>query len=113
MAYHLELKQALEAAKLAGSIQLNKRHLLKKIEKKSDRSPVTEIDKQCEEQIKDHLHSHFPADGFLGEETGDHGIVDHEDGSLTHLMALDPISKIYLLTACLFHLKKIMSRLLV
>ena len=92
MTYHEELKQALEAAKIAGAIQLNKRHLLTQIEKKSDHSPVTEIDRQCEELIKKHLTLHFPSDGFLGEETGDQAgsgsrrwIVDPLDGTRPYI----------------------------
>jgi histidinol-phosphatase len=92
MTYTAELKQALEAAKLAGTIQLEKRHLLNHIERKLDRSPVTEIDKECENLIKTHLLSHFPNYGFLGEETGDHRgdgsrrwIVDPLDGTRPYI----------------------------
>ena len=92
MIYTAELKVALEAAKLAGSIQLEKQHLLNQIEKKLDRSPVTEIDKECENLIKDHLLAHFPTDSFLGEETGNHcgegsrqWIVDPLDGTRPYI----------------------------
>jgi histidinol-phosphatase len=92
MTYSTELKRALESAKIAGSIQLEKRHILNRIEKKIDRSPVTEIDKECEAQIKAHLLTHFPDDGFLGEETGDHKgkgsrrwIVDPLDGTRPYI----------------------------
>ena len=92
MNYAAELKVAIEAAKLAGSVQLEKRHLLNHIEKKLDRSPVTEIDKECENLIKGHLLAHFPTDSFLGEETGNHRgevsrqwIVDPLDGTRPYI----------------------------
>lgn len=92
MTYAVELQLAIEAAKLAGAIQLENRHLLTSIEKKNDRSPVTAIDRECERVIKAHLLSRFPSDSFLGEETGDHHgkssrrwIVDPLDGTRPYI----------------------------
>lgn len=92
MNYDNELKKALEAAKLAGNVQLNSRNLLSTIERKTDRSPVTQIDKKCEALIKELLLSHFPSDNFLGEETGDQSanssrrwIVDPLDGTRPYI----------------------------
>jgi len=93
MIYINELQQAIKASEKAGAIQLEKRHLMTKIEKKSDRSPVTAIDKECEKTIKEHLLSHFPNDSFLGEETGDfqnkssrrRWIVDPLDGTRPYI----------------------------
>jgi histidinol-phosphatase len=83
--YENELNQALETAKRAGRIQLEMRHLLTNVEKKTDRSPVTEIDKRCEELIQTELLKHFPTDGFLGEETGNHS------GTATRRWIVDPL----------------------
>jgi len=85
-----ELTTAIEAAKEAGKIQLDgqKKSASLNVEKKSDRSPVTAVDKACETRIREILQNEFPNDGFLGEETGEnHGtttrrwIVDPLDGT--------------------------------
>ncbi|GBU22913.1 histidinol-phosphatase [Fibrobacteres bacterium R8-0-B4] len=85
-----ELKTAIKAAQAAGKIQLDglKNLASVNIEKKSDRSPVTAVDKACESRIREILLSEFPNDGFLGEETGENSgttkrrwIVDPLDGT--------------------------------
>jgi len=85
-----ELITAVKAAQEAGKIQLDglKKLAAINIEKKSDRSPVTEVDKACEARIREILLSEFPGDGFLGEETGENAgttarrwIVDPLDGT--------------------------------
>ena len=93
MTYTNELQRALEASRLAATIQQEKRYLLRSIEKKSDRSPVTAIDKECEQTVKAHFLSHFPEDSFLGEETGScqnsnngrRWIVDPLDGTRPYI----------------------------
>ncbi len=92
MNYQSELDCALTAARLAASIQKEKRYLLSSIEIKSDRSPVTAIDKECEQTVKKHLLATFPQDSFLGEETGEHTgsnnrrwIVDPLDGTRPYI----------------------------
>jgi histidinol-phosphatase len=85
-----ELKIAIRAAQEAGKIQLDGLKELSsvKIEKKSDRSPVTAVDKACEARIREILLTEFPNDGFLGEETGENAgttarrwIADPLDGT--------------------------------
>ena len=62
MPYDQELRIAKkEAAEKAGEIQLSHLHKLLHIENKSDSSPVTQVDKLCEETIRDLLRKHFPA----------------------------------------------------
>jgi histidinol phosphatase-like enzyme (inositol monophosphatase family) len=70
MPYQDELDIALKAARAAADIQLEHLYKDKDIEIKSDQSPVSNIDKTCEDLIIDMLHTAFPEDGFLGEETG-------------------------------------------
>lgn len=55
---------------------------------KSDGSPVTAADHEVEDAIRALIHQAYPADGFLGEESGAHGgrarrrwIVDAIDGT--------------------------------
>jgi len=56
-----------------------------RVEKKPDRSPVTEADRRVEERLRDYLAQHFPSAGFFGEETG------HRDESAELQFIVDPI----------------------
>ncbi len=85
MDYRQELKIALEAVRAAGDIQMKHRTARLNITIKNDDSPVTEVDGLCERTIRDMLHRHFPADGFLGEETGG------ETGSSGRTWIVDPL----------------------
>ena len=95
MPYSQELKIAMEAVRAAGEIQLQHRSSGLNITVKSDDSPVTEVDKLCEETIRDTLLRSFPADGFLGEETGEargmsgrKWIVDPLDGTRPYIRGI-------------------------
>jgi histidinol-phosphatase len=80
-----ELQAALDAAEQAAAIALAlyQRNIAVRI--KSDESPVTEADVQCEIAIREIIGSRFPSHGFHGEETGSHD-VDAEN-----LWLVDPI----------------------
>jgi myo-inositol-1(or 4)-monophosphatase len=87
MAYSQELKIALEAARAAGEIQLAHRGKVLNIETKGDSSPVTQVDKLCEQVIRDAILKHF-----LGEESvedkgisGRRWIVDPLDGTRPYI----------------------------
>ena len=95
MAYAHELKIALEAARAAGEIQMQHRLGRLNISIKDDASPVTEVDRLCERTIRDLIKRHFPADGFLGEETGEEKgtsgrkwIVDPLDGTRPYIRGI-------------------------
>lgn len=99
MNYSTELSTALKAAESASAIQLKGREKMLQIEKKSDRSPVTQIDKECENLIRDTILKMFPQDGFLGEETGLHNsssnrkwIVDPLDGTRPFIRGIPTFS---------------------
>ncbi|MBD3345985.1 MAG: histidinol phosphate phosphatase [Chitinivibrionales bacterium] len=99
MTYNKELKIALDCSEEAGKLQLSAFSSLKNIEIKSDNSPVTQIDKQCEALIRRKLLENFPGDGFLGEETGlqDSGngrrwIVDPIDGTRPYIHGIPTFS---------------------
>ncbi len=88
MSFNSELTVALDTAIKAGKKHLEFQHKCLSIEIKQDRSPVTEVDKLCENFIRERLLSAFPNDGFLGEESGNHKgtsnrcwIVDPLDGT--------------------------------
>ena len=99
MTYQKELKTALKAAKAAGKVQLKGLSQLKKIEFKEDHSPVTVIDRQCEDIIRGTILKAFPDDGFLGEESGylegksgRRWIVDPLDGTRPYLRGIPTFS---------------------
>lgn len=74
----------------AGMIRWEQRE---RVSMKPDRTPVTEADRLVEERLSGYLRKHFPAAGFLGEETGEHRAVDGESGTPDHGLCwvLDPI----------------------
>jgi len=83
-----ELCAALEAANAAARIA---RHYYRgnlEVTTKSDRTPVTQADVECEQAIRRIILDAFPDHGFLGEETGRSGegteylwLVDPIDGT--------------------------------
>ena len=95
MNYEEELKAAKEAAQAAGAIQLEYKTKVLHVVMKDDRSPVTDVDKKCEYVIRNLIEKRFPADGFLGEETGKSAgtsgrtwIVDPLDGTRPYLRGI-------------------------
>ncbi len=99
MLFKKELAVARDAARKAGEIQLARQSETVQTELKSDFSPVTEVDKQCEALIQKKLCNAFPQDGFFGEETGiDEGasgrrwIVDPLDGTRPYLRGIPTYS---------------------
>jgi len=82
------LSVALAAARRAGAIALGAFGTRLKVETKADRTPVTAIDRRCEQAIRRTITRRFPDDGFLGEEFGATGagngvrwIIDPIDGT--------------------------------
>jgi histidinol phosphatase-like enzyme (inositol monophosphatase family) len=64
-----ELEVAVAAARAAGELAARYQHGIE-VETKSDLSPVTRADRECELLIASMLSDAFPADGLLGEEGG-------------------------------------------
>jgi histidinol phosphatase-like enzyme (inositol monophosphatase family) len=82
-----ELDVAVAAARAAGELAARYQHGIQ-AETKSDLSPVTHADRECEQLIASMLTQAFPGDGLLGEEgarkessTGRKWIVDPIDGT--------------------------------
>lgn len=99
MTYSDELRVATDIALKAGEIQLREQSKLTRIEIKEDKSPVTEIDKKCDELIKKTLLSSFPEDGFFGEESspvkgtsGRTWVVDPIDGTRPYIRGIPTYS---------------------
>jgi histidinol-phosphatase len=88
MAWEREIEVCRQVALRAGELALQ--HAARGVERedKSDDSPVTVADRECERLIVSGLHVAFPDDGFLGEEgakdvgrSGRRWIVDPIDGT--------------------------------
>ena len=97
--YTRELAIALKAAKEAGTVQFARAKKVLRVELKADASPVTEVDRKCENLIRRGLLSVFPRDGFYGEEssriTGKSNrqwIVDPLDGTRPYLRGIPTYS---------------------
>jgi myo-inositol-1(or 4)-monophosphatase len=71
-----ELAFALETAERAGAVLMDRYGRLERVHHKSPRDIVTEADHLSEALIHRAVREGFPADGFLGEETGGHGRSD-------------------------------------
>jgi len=85
MNYEQDLELALELAKAADAISLNRfRALDLNVETKPDRSPVTDADKSVELAIKEILKAKRPKDAIVGEEFG-------TEGKATRKWIIDPI----------------------
>jgi histidinol-phosphatase len=88
MAYQKELTIGAEIARKAGDLAVRIREGNLDVESKSDESPVTIADRECEKLIVAELRRAFPEDGLLGEEgasressNGRKWIIDPIDGT--------------------------------
>jgi histidinol phosphatase-like enzyme (inositol monophosphatase family) len=89
------LRVALAAAHRAGAIAMRAFGTRLTIETKADATPVTVIDRACEEAMRKTITRAFPTDGFLGEEYGSTNpgadirwIIDPIDGTKGYLRGL-------------------------
>lgn len=96
MAWEKELEVARAAASRAGEIGLRYQARGVAAEIKSDESPVTEADRECERLIGQMLNGAFPDDGLLGEEgaleesrSGRLWIIDPIDGTRDFIRGID------------------------
>lgn len=64
------INTAIEAAKAAGKILMDKRGSLNNVRHKSETDLVTEVDEECEKRIKEIISEKYPDHGFIGEEEG-------------------------------------------
>lgn len=89
-----ELEAAVAAARRAGEVALRHFRSGLAVEAKSDRSPVTEADREAERTIVAALRAAFPEYGVLGEEFGEQGsrerrwIIDPIDGTKSYVRGI-------------------------
>jgi fructose-1,6-bisphosphatase/inositol monophosphatase family enzyme len=95
MAWEREIDVCREVAARAGALALRHAEQGVTSEDKTDLSPVTVADRECERLIVEGLRAAFPEDGFLGEEgsrddgcSGRRWIVDPIDGTRDFLRGL-------------------------
>jgi myo-inositol-1(or 4)-monophosphatase len=79
--YSRELQVALDAARRAGQLQMERYEKLERIVHKSEHDVVTEVDHLSEDLIIGTIRSAFPADSFLAEESGHSGAHARAGGS--------------------------------
>jgi histidinol-phosphatase len=82
------LEVAVAAAQAAGEVALRYFRTRLTVDYKSDRSPVTRADRECEQRIVEVLRQSFPDYGVVGEEFGEHGAAA---GSVRPRWIVDPI----------------------
>ncbi|MBY0359076.1 MAG: hypothetical protein K2W82_13825 [Candidatus Obscuribacterales bacterium] len=89
-----ELDFALKIAAKAGEIALNYFRSGVEVMMKTDNTPVTRADKECERFIRDALAKEFPQDAILGEEEGESG-VSSQGEKPKRKWIIDPIDGTY------------------
>ena len=94
--YLFSQKLVKEVGEIALDFYLNRNELKIECKKGNLQDQVSIADKTVEEKIKDALKSHFPQDGFLGEESGAENlaceycwVVDPIDGTSSFLYGLN------------------------
>jgi myo-inositol-1(or 4)-monophosphatase len=73
-----ELTFAIETARAAGAVLMDRYERVERIDYKSAKDVVTEVDHLSERLVIDAVRSHFPGDAIVAEESGAH---DRTDGS--------------------------------
>ncbi len=92
--YGAELAFALEVATRAGELQMDRYERVERIDYKSARDVVTEVDHLSEALILDAIRAAHPGDALLGEETGEHDGVAHGQtatSGLGRVWVVDPL----------------------
>jgi fructose-1,6-bisphosphatase/inositol monophosphatase family enzyme len=85
-----DLSFALEVANRAGQLLMDRYERVERIDYKSARDVVTEVDHLSESLILDAIRATFPHDGILAEESGEHASVKPADGA-RRVWVVDPL----------------------
>ncbi|HUR17232.1 MAG TPA: inositol monophosphatase family protein [Candidatus Limnocylindrales bacterium] len=95
-----ELSIAVDAARRAGRIQMERYERLERIVHKSEHDVVTEVDEMSEQLIISSIRSAYPHDGFLAEESGttaaiapvsQSGVESDVDPAAQRVWIIDPL----------------------
>jgi myo-inositol-1(or 4)-monophosphatase len=85
-----ELQVAIDAARAAGALQMERYEKLERITHKSEHDVVTEVDHLSEDLIIGAIREAFPTDSFLAEESG-HSGESQADKSVGRVWVIDPL----------------------
>ncbi|MEO8625561.1 MAG: inositol monophosphatase family protein, partial [Candidatus Limnocylindrales bacterium] len=91
-----ELQVAVDAARRAGRLQMERYERLERIVHKSEHDVVTEVDHLSEDLIIGAIRDAFPTDSFLAEESGHHAAGNSAGGesadkSVGRVWVIDPL----------------------
>jgi myo-inositol-1(or 4)-monophosphatase len=92
--YAAELALALEVAARAGELQMDRYERVERIDYKSARDVVTEVDHLSEALILEAIRAAYPGDALLAEETGEHDGGAHGQtatSGLGRVWVVDPL----------------------
>ena len=84
----VELAFAVELARSAGAVLMDRYERLERIDYKTARDVVTEADHLSEELIISAIRERFPGDAILAEESGSHGAAP---GNAGRIWVIDPL----------------------
>ena len=87
-----ELTFAVDVATAAGRILMDRYERVERVDHKSARDVVTEVDHLSETLILDAIRSEYPRDGILAEESGEHAAVKPPAGpGASRVWVVDPL----------------------
>ncbi len=88
-----ELAFAVEVARRAGELQLERYERVERVDLKSPKDVVTEVDHLSEALILDAIRATFPGDALLGEESGEHAAGGGEAATsgIGRVWVVDPL----------------------
>jgi myo-inositol-1(or 4)-monophosphatase len=92
-AHDAELRFALDLADRAGRLLVDRYERVERIDYKSARDVVTEVDHLSEQLVIDAIRERYPDDGILAEESGEHHAVRGESPSMLvgRTWVIDPL----------------------
>jgi myo-inositol-1(or 4)-monophosphatase len=86
-----ELEFAQEHARRAGALLVASYGQVEKIDRKSKRDVVTEVDFASETQLLAAIRGHYPGDAILAEESGHHQRLEAESAPTGRTWVIDPL----------------------
>ena len=86
-----ELAFAVEVAARAGELLSGSYERVERIDRKSRRDVVTEVDYASEKLVLDAIRQRYPGDAILAEESGSHERVDPEGAPSGRTWVIDPL----------------------
>ena len=86
-----ELTFALELARSAGSILMDRYERIERIDYKSARDVVTEADHLSEAHVIDAIRARYPGDAILAEESGTHAAILTGGSDTARTWVIDPL----------------------